>query len=212
MKRFGMGTQAHVLTAAVAVAALGISACGGTKPVPKLASNATCQQFTSAPKASDRALVVQVLGAANAGDSIWVWSMCNSYDHARALGPVPALRTLIAVSKWNCNDWLGATQKSQTGFAKALVGNTNLLLRVRGTTASCANDPANMRVASSPADDVVRIAAGWTQPVQVDTASLPKTTSVADPDQCFERSSQLSAPSNAHMLAAGLGDCLAMGF
>jgi hypothetical protein len=80
---------------------------------------------------------------------------------------------------------------------------------VKGTTASCINwvhagqDPTTASIIKSNASN-------W--PTQVNESHLPVTLSPDDPDQCNERTNALQDQSNAGYQAAGLTDCIVMGY
>ena len=116
---------------------------------------------------------------------------------------------MIKQTATTCSDWLVLSPARQASLVTSVVGIVNLSLRIKGTTGSCTGSPRQLPVA----DVISGIATGYPTPVSIDQSKLSATLRPDDPDQCDERTQ--AAPgdaTNESWIAAGLEDCVAMGY
>lgn len=112
-----------------------------------------------------------------------------------------------------CEAYLALPRKHRLQVVRRAVGTTNLVLRTRGTAASCANWVHDGDGNTTSAVWVAKsVAAAWPSAAHVNLTTLPKSHGVADPDQCNERTERVNGGSNADYIAAGDLDCIVMGY
>jgi hypothetical protein len=192
-----------IATAAACVFAAG---CGSTTVVTRtIAASATTASQAAQPTSARHASTKPRARNRHVGSQRAQHSQRTRHARPRAKpqpSPTPAL---------TCNGWAGASTTTQTGVVQSLVGETNLGLRVKATTAACINDATDGQDPTA-ASVINSIASNYSTPVNIDESQLPPTLSPDDPDQCNERTDAAQGATNADWIEEGLADCVAMGY